>query len=110
MPLNIKKKASATPPKATVTTETKESGKVIDETVVEETAKVGTPKNFAGDQWCNVGFEASYTHNLGNYQSTRVAVYLSIPCPHGEIDEVFETAQAWVNERMEVLVVDLNSD
>lgn len=110
MPLKISKKPAASTPKATVTKEQKASGEVVAETQDEETPDIKTPQNLAGDQWCNVGFEASYTHNLGNYQSTRVAVHLSVPCPHGEIDEVFETAQTWVNERMEQLVEDLNSD
>lgn len=109
MPLKITSK-KATKPKATVTTELKESGKTVAEEQHEENPDLGTKPNMQGDLWCNVGFEAGYTHNLGNYQSARVSVMLTVPCPHGEIDDVYEMAQGWVNERMEKLIEDLNSD
>jgi len=51
--------------------------------------------------YCEVGFEASFTHNLGNYQSARVAVSLKVPCLHGELDQIFEFAEDWVNKKME---------
>lgn len=56
---------------------------------------------------CIVGMEASYTHNLGNYQSARVAVTLQVPCPHDEIDSVFEFAKSWVNDRLEAMTDEL---
>lgn len=58
-------------------------------------------------QPCVVGMEASYTHNLGNYQSARVAVTLQVPCPHDEIDQVFEFAKTWVNDRLEKMTDEL---
>ena len=50
--------------------------------------------------FCEVGFEASYTHNLGNYESCRVNVLIKIPCLHDEIDEAFDLAKSWVDERL----------
>ena len=32
--------------------------------------------------WCEVGVDASYTKNLGNYQSAKVGVTLKVPCQH----------------------------
>jgi len=108
MALKLTKKA--TPPKieTSVSTELKESGKTIS-----ETNEVNDPKDVLGVEghtgpitvgggkpWCTVGYAAGYTHNLGNYQSARIDVWVSIPCPHGEIDEVYKQAEAWVDERM----------
>ncbi|QXN72668.1 hypothetical protein RCZAHN_59 [Rhodobacter phage RcZahn] len=109
MPLKISTK-KATPAKATVSTELKESGKVVAENSHEETPNLGVKPNISGEQWCAVGFEASYTHNLGNYQSARVQVSLSIPCPHSEIDDVYDMAKSWVDARVQKLVEELNGD
>jgi hypothetical protein len=49
---------------------------------------------------CEVGFEASLTLNMGNFNSTRMGVSIMIPALHSEIDEVFEFAKDWVNDRM----------
>ena len=61
----------------------------------------------AAQPWCEVGFEASFTKNLGNYQSARLNVIVKIPCPAGDIDEVFDYARTWVNGKLETLVSEL---
>ena len=58
---------------------------------------------------CEVGFDAGYTHNLGNYSSCRFGVSLKIDCEHSEIDEVFEYATEWVNGKMSKLREELES-
>lgn len=108
MPLKISKKN--TQPKAEISKELKESGNTVGEETTEETPNLKVGENKLGDPWCTVGFEAGYTHNLGNYQSARVAVMLSVPCPHSEIDEVYDMAQSWVNERMTKVIEELNED
>jgi hypothetical protein len=57
--------------------------------------------------WCEVGFEASFTKNLGNYQSARVNVLVKIPCAHSDLDEVFDYATSWVNGKLEKVVNEL---
>ena len=52
---------------------------------------------------CEVGFDAGYTHNLGNYSSCKFGVSLKIDCAHSEIDEVFDYATEWVNAKMSKL-------
>ena len=52
---------------------------------------------------CEVGVDASYTHNLGNYQSAKVGVSLKIPCTHKEIDGIYTYAETWVNAKMDKL-------
>lgn len=107
MALKISKKPHAA--KAAISTEMKVSGKSVGEHVEEENPKLGQA-NIKKEDWCTVGFEVSYTHNLGNYQSARVQVSLAVPCPHAEISEIYDTAKAWVEERMESLIEELNSD
>lgn len=75
--------------------------------VPEETTK--PVKEAVSSQLCEVGVEASYTHNLGNYQSARVQVSLRIPCQHAEIDAVYEYGQEWVNHRLSKMVEDLQA-
>ncbi len=60
--------------------------------------------------YCEIGFEASYTHNLGNYESARVNVSIKIPCLHGEIDEAFEYAKTWVDQKLNSVNAELKGD
>lgn len=108
MPLKLTKKAP-TAPTAEITKEVKEKGQTLSEDVKTETPKLEgvAQKKTTEAPWCHVGFEASYTHNLGNYQSARIGISLVIPCPHDEIDEVFEVGKAWVDERLEKAVEEL---
>lgn len=109
MGINIKKK---TQPQASVTTEHKQSGQVVSEDTKNETPELGTTgeKEGISQPWCEVGFEASYTHNLGNYQSARVGVTLRIPCQHAEIDQVYDIAKEWVNARLQQCVNELEDN
>jgi len=110
MGLVIKKTAHAT-----VTTAMKDnkSGNVV-ENMTEEA--VALPPSLQGDKSlmtlpspdkenpnCEVGFDAGYTHNLGNYSSCKFGVSLKIDCAHSEIDEVFDYATEWVNAKMSKL-------
>lgn len=52
---------------------------------------------------CEVGMEASYTHNLGNYSSARVAVSLKVPCEKTGIEETFEWVKDWVETKLNEL-------
>jgi hypothetical protein len=54
-------------------------------------------------QQCEVGVDASYTHNLGNYQSCRIGVSLKVPCSIDEINGVYTMAKDWVDTRMSQL-------
>ncbi len=43
--------------------------------------------------------EMGLTVNLGNYESARITVALSVPCYHEEHNEAFLYARGWVEER-----------
>ena len=47
-----------------------------------------------------VSVKAGATVNLGNYESARVDVMVSIPCYVEEIDDVYPKAKEWVDLRL----------
>lgn len=49
----------------------------------------------------NISVKAGITINLGNYESGRVDVMLSMPCYPEEIDGVYEDVKGWVDSRVE---------
>lgn len=97
-------------PKQAEAVETKtitESGQVISEDT--ETKQVEVPEeiqtsNVNATPGCEVGVDMSYTENLGNYRSARVGVSLKVTVAHEDIDEAFDYAKAWVDQRMETMV------
>lgn len=114
MTVNLSKKSA----QATTTKTVKQKGKLLSEEtetkpvpmkeLVPEAASLpaaAAPAN-AGP-WCEVGVEASYTHNLGDYKSCKVGVTLKIPCKHDEIDEAFSYGETWVNEKMEKMMAEV---
>ena len=40
------------------------------------------------------------TMNLGDYNAARLSVSVTVPCYKEEIDEAYEFAQAWAEERL----------
>ena len=100
MPITMNKKAGT----ATTTIQHKQGGKVIaeDETVT----PVGEEKILVGTT-CQVGVEASFTKNLGDYNSVKIGVTLSVPCPHSEVVVVFEYTKKWVNDRLEAMLAEI---
>ena len=46
-----------------------------------------------------VGVKMGMTINLGDYNSARISVSLSVPCYREEADDAFEWAKRWVNEK-----------
>jgi len=47
-----------------------------------------------------VSVDYAITMNLGNYESAKISVSVSVPCYKEEIDEAYEFAQAWAEERL----------
>lgn len=47
-----------------------------------------------------VGVTTALTMNLGNYESARVSVSLTMPCYVEEVDKTYEWAQRWVEQRL----------
>lgn len=64
-------------------------------TQVDETIEV---RRFVTEP-ARVSVEMGMTVNLGNYESARVNVMLTVPCYFEEHDQAYEFAKAWVNKR-----------
>lgn len=98
---------------ASTTTEVKNAGEVVSEkaTTEEVSAPAGSAVAVGTSlPMCEVGVEASYTANLGNYTSARMAVTLRIPCVHAEINETFDYAKAWVDGKLTGMVAEMTAD
>jgi len=81
-----------------VVTKTHADGSIeTDETHEEEVGAVNVPDNAA-----RVTVEAGITRNLGNYESIRYHVSLTLPClPEAEdIDETYNSAKEWVDDKL----------
>jgi len=50
-----------------------------------------------------VSVKAGFTKNLGNYESARVDIMLTMPCYPEEIDDIYEDVKNWVDSRIEFL-------
>jgi len=70
--------------------------------------KVGEPVMFESPP-CIVTVEAGLTINLGNYQSAKVGVTISVPCAHGEIEDVFEFGKGWVDDKMSLMAAQVEA-
>jgi hypothetical protein len=81
------------PTQAFVTRQFRLSGKDVGE--AEETDEVLEIHKFA-TQPANVRVEMGMTINLGNYESAKISVCLSVPCYKEEADAAFEYAKKWV--------------
>ena len=48
----------------------------------------------------NISVKGGATINLGNYESARIDVMLSMPCYVEEIEEVFPKVKDWVDKKL----------
>lgn len=49
----------------------------------------------------SISVKAGVTINLGNYESGRVDVMLTMPCYPEEVDDIYEDVKKWVDARVE---------
>ena len=47
-----------------------------------------------------VSVDYALTLNLGNYESAKLSVSVTIPCYKEEIDDAYEFAEAWAKDRL----------
>lgn len=91
-------------------TDNKGKATIAETTTEEKVALIGADGQAAwipAKAICEVGFEASYTKNLGDYQSARVGVSLKVPCAAAEVDDVFAYATDWVNVKLGKIIEEL---
>jgi aspartate/tyrosine/aromatic aminotransferase len=51
----------------------------------------------------SISVKAGFTKNLGNYESARVDVMLTMPCYPEEVDRIYEEVKDWVDARIDYL-------
>lgn len=68
-------------------------------TVTETIEKVGEAKKYT-EPTCNVGMSMGFTKNTGNYENVKVTVSLHVPCLHDEIEDSYEYAKTWVDDKL----------
>ena len=90
-----------TAPKGHITDALSHKGKVV----AEEHADVKLPEGqpVATPLVATVGYEEAETVNLGDYNSRRISVFVSVPCaPDGKsIDNAFDQLQGFVRSKLE---------
>ena len=97
------------PAEATVTTENKTKGEVTSST----SEGIDTTELQPGavlKAMADIGFGLSYTHNLGDFKSTRVEISLSLPVPLDELEEGYAKAKEWVEAKLQPIVDELVSN
>lgn len=82
-------------PKASVSKSYKD-GSVVDEEIQMDPKMV--PENPAV-----VSVNIGVTRNLGNYESVKFSVQLSLPCDPADVDDTFNEAKWWVDSRVELI-------
>jgi hypothetical protein len=61
------------------------------------------------DEPCYVSIRRSKTVNLGNYESERVEVGLSVPCKPEDIDSVKDGAKKWVDAQLIQIISEVSA-
>jgi hypothetical protein len=60
--------------------------------------------------YCEIGFEAGMTHNMTNMEFVKVTVSIKIPCLVPEIDEAFEYAKSWVDQKLNLVNAEIKGE
>lgn len=71
---------------------------VVDSVYGSETEKIQV-RNFSDVPVAMVGYTLGLTYNLGNYESVRVSVSVTLPSYVEELDKAYEYARKFVEER-----------
>lgn len=59
------------------------------------------------EQMCQVHVGGSHTVNLGNYESAKISVGITIPCTKDDINDSYDFATTWVSEKITEAVKDV---
>lgn len=68
------------------------------------------PVESAGEPLCEVGITAGQTINMGDFNSARISVSLKLPCTKAELEETYEEALGWVDQKMSELIEQAKSN
>lgn len=91
--------------KAMITVRRTQVGKVLEDSSEEETIHV---RKFETEP-AYVSVRVGATKNMGNYESLRLEVGVTIPCYTEEITEVEKQATEWVDDKMDKKLSELSN-
>lgn len=94
-------------PEASVQATHKAGG--VEKEIKDETEVIGELQGFT-QPVCVVNFSLGHTKNLGNYESLKTHISLSMPCYPTEVDMIADYCKEWVNDRMEKLQEELDEE
>jgi len=83
------------PVKATVTVESNKTPVTTQQVVNKE--PYGVDPNYKGMQ---IEVSGGRTINLGNYESARVDICITVPCGPGTLESAYKFATEWVDQKM----------
>lgn len=121
MPLKINKPAgavgkatqfdkhlTATPAVGTVHAEkvVKQGGAEHTQTLLDSTELVHPGITLPAEDMCKITVEGGQTINLGNYESARINVSLTMPCGKDDIEETFEFVSNWIDTKIAKAIKD----
>lgn len=104
MALKIKKNPVATAPQVTTSVQHK--------TGAEQNTSESLPPVVTEGAPALVEVSIGLTRNLGNYESVRLHVGITLPCPANatDIDNAYDEAKGWVDTRIEQLSAEVDKE
>lgn len=69
--------------------------------VIQEEEKLHEGVIIPAHRLCTLHVSGQHTVNLGNYESAKIMVGLTMPADVDDIDEAYEFATSWVSDRIE---------
>jgi len=75
--------------------------------VTEEHEIEGTGQLMFDAPPCVISVGSGATMNVGNYNSVKVHASVWVPCAHDELDEVYDFAKGWVENKLGMMVAEV---
>lgn len=67
---------------------------------LEKTVPVANPQVIPESELYKISVQGSQTVNLGNYESVKVGVVLTVPCTKNDMETTYQFACDWVSEKI----------
>ena len=95
------------PVTGTVSVSKKVGGAPLAETLTQEQVSKGVMLNKA--EVFSINVSGGQTINLGNYNSAKIGVSITLPTTKDELDEAYNFATAWVSEKLAKAMKEIES-
>lgn len=89
-----------------VVTQENKKLKSVPKTLKDEHIELNPGVTIPKDKLCQVSVGGTQTINLGNFESAKVSVMLTMPCSKDDINETFEYASTWVSDKISQSISD----